>query len=87
MLFESSDLPFYKFGAVHYLKKIKLEEWVPFIAAKFKKSGKSISGKDVETVCLEMDCHSYYTQYAFQIVWCISDSKVSWKQIQLALLK
>jgi hypothetical protein len=48
MLFESSDLPFYKFGAVHYLKKIKLEEWVPFIAAKFKKSGKSISGKDVE---------------------------------------
>jgi uncharacterized protein len=42
-LFESSDLPFYKFGAVHYLKKIEITEWIPFVANKFKKTGRAIS--------------------------------------------
>jgi uncharacterized protein len=86
-LFESSDLPFYKFGAVHYLKKIAIDEWVPFVAGKFKKTGKSISEDDIRTICMAMDSHSYYTQYAFQILWYISSGKVKTTDVELTLLR
>lgn len=76
-LFESSDLPFYKFGAVHYLKKIELSEWLPFVAAKFDKTGKKISEDSIKVICDAMEYHSYYTQYAFQILWYITKSKVT----------
>ncbi len=84
-LFESSDLPFYRFGAVHYLKKISIEEWIPFVIGKFMKTGKSIAEEDIRTICLAMDNHSYYTQYAFQILWYISSKKVKPDDAQKAL--
>jgi len=86
-LFESSDLPFYKFGAVHYLKKITIEEWVPFVAGKFKKTGKSISEEDIRTICEAMDSHSYYTQYAFQILWYNSSNKVKQTDVENTLVR
>lgn len=84
-LFESSDLPFYKFGAVHYLKKIEIEEWVPFIIGKFKKTGKEISKEHVLKVCKAMESHSYYTQHAFQILWYLSSTKVLDEDVDKAL--
>lgn len=86
-LFESSDLPFYKFGAVHYLKKIELNEWVPFIVGKFKKTGKEISVDQVKTVCQAMELHSYYTQNAFQILWYISSRKIINSDIDAMLIR
>jgi hypothetical protein len=74
-LFESSDLPFYKFGVVHYLKKINVTDWIPFIQRKFKRTGKEISEEQIKRVCEAMASHSYYTQNAFQILWYISGSK------------
>lgn len=86
-LFESSDLPFYRFGAVHYLKKISIEEWIPFVRSKFKKTGKSISETDIRTICMAMDNHSYYTQYAFQILWYISSNKVTATHVENTLMR
>lgn len=86
-LFESSDLPFYKFGAVHYLKKITIDEWVPFVTGKFKKTGKSIAEEDARAICEAMDCHSYYTQYAFQILWYISSNKIKSVDVENTLLR
>lgn len=86
-LFESSDLPFYKFGAVHYLKKITSDEWIPFVTGKFKKTGKSITEDDIRIICQAMDNHSYYTQYAFQILWYISSNKVKPTDVENALLR
>jgi uncharacterized protein len=86
-LFESSDLPFYKFGAVRYLKKISVEEWIPFVARKFKKSGKEISTEQVQNICEAMECHSYYTQNAFQILWYISGHKIKNSDIEAALTR
>lgn len=84
-LFESSDLPFYKFGAVQYLKKIELQEWIPFIEHKFKKSGKSISPEQITVLCEAMEMHSYYVQQIFQILWYISGSKTKTTDVQEAL--
>ncbi len=86
-LFESSDLPFYKFGSVHYLKKIEMAEWTPFVAAKFKKSGKTISTEQIEGICRAMESHSYYTQNAFQILWYISSAKVKDSDVEMALIR
>ncbi len=86
-LFESSDLPFYRFGAVHYLKKIELAEWTPFVAAKFKKTGKEISKDQIADICRAMESHSYYTQHAFQILWYISSHKVKNSDVEMALTR
>jgi hypothetical protein len=86
-LFESSDLPFYKFGAVLYLKKIELEEWIPFVAGKFKKTGKDISNDQIRAICQAMESHSYYTQHAFQILWYISSVTVKNNDVEKALVR
>jgi hypothetical protein len=84
-LFESSDLPFYKFGAVHYLKKIELQEWIPFVESKFKKSGKTILPTQITILCEAMELHSYYVQQAFQILWYISGNKIKISDVQATL--
>lgn len=84
-LFESSDLPFYKFGAVHYLKKIDLAEWIPFVENKFKKNGKSVSHEQIATLCEAMEMHSYYVQQVFQILWYISGNRVKASDVEEAL--
>ena len=86
-LFETSELPFYRFGAVHYLKKIDIGEWIPFVSEKFKKTGKHISDEQTRVICQAMDAHSYYTQYAFQILWYISSTKVSSDNVEEALIR
>lgn len=86
-LFESSDLPFYKFGSVHYLKKIDIAEWIPFVAGKFKRTGKEISSDQIKLVCQAMESHSYYTQNAFQILWYISSRKIKDHDVELALIR
>ena len=86
-LFESWDLPFYRFGAVLYLKTISIDEWIPFVSNKFRKTGKSISATDIRTICMAMDNHSYYTQYAFQILWYISSNKVTATDVEHTLMR
>jgi uncharacterized protein len=86
-LFESSDLPFYKFGATYYLKKIDIAEWIPFVKAKFKKTGKAISSDQISLICEAMESHSYYTQNAFQILWYISGAEVKDADVETALIR
>lgn len=84
-LFESSDLPFYKFGAVHYLKKIETTEWVPFIENKFKKTNKTITPEQIIALCEAVELHSYYVQQVFQILWYISGTKIKSSDLREAL--
>lgn len=86
-LFESSDLPFYKFGAVHYLKKIDIAEWAHFVSNKFKRTGKEISTDQIKSICEAMESHSYYTQNAFQILWYISGDKVKNSDVDATLVR
>lgn len=41
-VFTSPSMPFYKFGAMLFLEKIKEKDWIKFIAKRFKETGKEI---------------------------------------------
>lgn len=68
-IFNNYEMPFYKFGDILFLQKIKKADWVTFIAGRFAETGKSIS----EDLCAEIACltkeHPYYTQQLSQQVW------------------
>lgn len=68
-IFNNYEMPFYKFGDILFLQKIKEADWVTFIAGRFAETGKSIS----EDLCAEIVSltkeHPYYTQQLSQQVW------------------
>jgi hypothetical protein len=86
-LFETSDLPFYRFGSSHYLKKIELQDWLPFISKKFEKTGKSIAPDHIQSLCQAMEMHPYYVQQIFQILWYQSEKKVKESDVNAALIQ
>jgi uncharacterized protein len=67
--FTKSSMPFYKFGELVFLDKIKTEHWIPFLQKQFAKKGKSIS----ETLALQivetMENHPYAVQQFAMAVW------------------
>ncbi len=68
-VFTNTSMPFYKFGDIMFLEKIKTEEWVPFIQKKFKNTGKKINKQQAETLVHLVENHSYYVQQLAQQVW------------------
>lgn len=74
-IFENPSMPFYKFGDVIFLNKIKTEHWVSFIVKRFKATGKSISELLAEKIALRMENHSYYVQQLAHEVWLLTGKK------------
>lgn len=68
-IFNNSSNPFYRFGQVLFLQKIKKEEWIPFIVTSFRKTGKSISEEQADKLCEIVKCHSWYLQQLCYFVW------------------
>ena len=68
-VFSDYAMPFYKFGDMMFLEKIKTLEWVDFIRDTFKKTGKSISQEICEELVSRVDNHPYYVQQFAQQVW------------------
>lgn len=68
-IFNNSSNPFYRFGQVLFLQKIKKEEWIPFIVNSFRKTGKSISEEQADKLCEIVKCHSWYLQQLCYFVW------------------
>lgn len=50
-IFNNSSNPFYRFGQVLFLQKIKKEEWIPFITNAFRRTGKEISEEQAGHLC------------------------------------
>jgi len=44
-IFNNPSKPFYRFGDIMLLQKIKREKWISFINSSFSKNGKSIDPK------------------------------------------
>lgn len=84
-LFENSSMPFYKFGDVIFLKKIKTEDWVPFIIKRFEATGKSISKELAEAIAVRMGNHSYFVQQLAHEVWLASGKKCKAQNIEEAV--
>ena len=68
-IFSNSNMPFYKFGDMMFLKKIPTEEWIPFICRKYHESGKTITEKQAEKICQVTENLSSYVQHLSWIIW------------------
>ncbi|NOT73701.1 MAG: ATP-binding protein [Cyclobacteriaceae bacterium] len=69
-VFTSSEMPFYKFGDLMFLQKIRSEDWVPFLIKRFSGSGKKvIKEKEAKLLVSLAECHPYYVQQLAQQAW------------------
>lgn len=76
-IFNNSHNPFYRFGQVLFLKKIRQEEWIPFIVNAFERTGKSITPELAQRLCSIVACHSWYLQQLCYFVWSATTDEVS----------
>ncbi|MBP3519359.1 MAG: ATPase [Parabacteroides sp.] len=68
-IFNDYSMPFYKFGDILFLQKIKREDWVTFISQRFTDTGKHISDELSGMIADKMKNHPYYTQQLSQQTW------------------
>jgi hypothetical protein len=68
-VFTSPKMPFYNFGDIIFLEKIKTKEWIEFIMSRFKKTGKMIDEKNSELIVSLVGNHPYYIQQLSQQSW------------------
>lgn len=61
-IFNNSSKPFYRFGDIMLLQKIKTDKWIDFIVSGFESMGKSISKKNANLIPIAMKDHSWYVQ-------------------------
>ena len=78
-------MPFYKFGDMMFLKKIPTDEWVAFICAKFRETGKVISEEQATMICEATENLSSYVQHLAWVVWYKSDKVVANKDVSDAI--
>jgi hypothetical protein len=84
-IFNDKSMPFYKFGDMMFLRKIRTEEWVPFICSKFQNTGKSITAEQAVKICEATENLSSYVQHLSWIVWYKSDIVVTDNNITTAI--
>lgn len=84
-IFNNSSNPFYRFGQVLFLQKIKKEEWIPFIVNAFSRTGKEISEAQAGHLCDVVKCHSWYLQQLCYFIWSGTSGKVTDDTIELRI--
>lgn len=84
-IFNDKSKPFYKFGDMMFIKKIPTDEWVKFICAQFRETGKSITAKQAAKICELTENLSSYVQHLSWIVWYKSDKTVTDNDITSAI--
>lgn len=84
-IFSSTAMPFYKFGDVIFLEKIKENYWVNFITKRFNDTRKRIDKPLAEQMARLMENHPYFVQQLAQQVWLISKRVCTEKDINKAL--
>lgn len=85
-IFNSYNMPFYKFGNIMFLQKIEREEWISFIQRRFSESGKNISQECCGLIADRMKNHPYYTQQLSQQTWLRTGSEATPEIIDQAFL-
>ena len=83
-VFSSPSMPFYKFGDLIILEKIKEEEWITFITGRFKGTGKSINHTAAKNIARLCENHPYYVQQLSQQVWLRTEGICEGDTVQLA---
>jgi hypothetical protein len=78
-LFEAQSMPFYKFGDVIFLQKIKGEHFNNFIQKSFTKTGKLIDQNLSWELINTVDTHPYFVQQLAHITWNNTDNSTTKK--------
>jgi AAA+ ATPase superfamily predicted ATPase len=68
-VFTKPSMPFYKFGDLMFLEKIKIQDWKKFIVKQFADTQKKISPELAGKIAELCECHPYYTQQLAQQTW------------------
>jgi hypothetical protein len=68
-VFTSPSMPFYKFGDIVFLEKIKENDWIEFIIKRFNETGKQIGENESKQIAKHCDYHPYYVQQLAQQSW------------------
>lgn len=68
-IFNSSEKPFFHFGQIYNLKKIRKEDWITYIIGRFRFTGKNISEEIAGMIADVAGCHSWYVQQLASSVW------------------
>jgi len=68
-VFTKPSMPFYKFGSLMFLDKIKKEDWIPFICNRFEETQKHIDKDNAALIADLAECHPYYVQQLAQQTW------------------
>lgn len=68
-IFNDYKMPFYKFGDILFLQKIKREDWILFISKRFTETGKSIDNEQCGMIADLAQNHPYYVQQLSQQTW------------------
>ena len=84
-MFNDQSMPFYKFGDLMFIKKIPTHEWVAFICAKFKETGKMITEQQARKICDATENLSTYVQQLSWVVWYKSSEAVTNADIEDAI--
>jgi hypothetical protein len=68
-LFNKQSMPFFRFGDILFLDKIKRHDWVPFIKGRFASAKKAISDETCDHLADRMQDHSYHVQMLGHAAW------------------
>jgi len=68
-MFTKRAKPFYRFGEVHFLRKIREEDWIPFIVERFSSTDRIITEAQAREIVRLMECHPYYVQQHCHHLW------------------
>lgn len=83
-VFSSPSMPFYKFGDIIFLEKIKEKDWIDFIIKRFQETGKHIDAVSAAMIANSCENHPYYVQQLAQQVWLRSSRNCRLEIIQEA---
>ncbi len=86
-IFNNSSKPFYRFGDIMLLNKIPTQNWIAFIVAGFKNSGKSIQPEIAEKIPVLMNNHSWYVQQLAHYTWQKTENKAGIEELSAALVE
>src|SRR5258708_2341223 len=84
-LFLSSRSPLYRSAGHYPLAMIAVEHWQPFIAGKFRSTGKKISREVIDSLVALTDGHPFYTQHLAHLLWDITEKGKSATEQHLAI--
>ncbi len=76
-IFNNSSKPFYKFGELIYLNRIKSDRLREYVQQAFRSTGKEISVEICNKIIDTVENHPYYLQQFARNIWLLSGKRVT----------